>query len=124
MQGPIDAFRSLLFSDASLQSALGEIDSQEIFIAQAGEAARAFGLALTPDELAAALRPDPLGLMSPPGFAVAEGWPAPGWRPIAIAPSPDGRGEVEWIYFGPDRLDEPFFEMSVRRARAAVQSAR
>jgi hypothetical protein len=118
MQGPLDAFRSLLLSDASLQSALGAIDRPETFIAQACEAARGFDLALVPDELAAALRPDPLGLISPPGCVIEEGWPAPGWRPIAIASTPDGRGEIEWIYFGPDRLDEPFFEMSVRRARA------
>jgi len=118
MQDPIDAFRSLLLSDARLQRALGEIDSPESFVAEACAAARASGLVLDAEELMSALRPDPLGLVTPPGGAVEGGWPPPGWRPIAIAPSPDGRIEVDWIYFGAGRLEDPFFESSARRARA------
>lgn len=117
MQDRLDAFRRLILNDLSLQAALGAITEPEPFIARAREAASAAGLIVSQEELSAALRPDPLALMSPPPVGDGSGWPPAGWLPIHVAPTPDGRGVVEWAYFGEQPLDAPFFEMSVRRAR-------
>jgi len=48
--------------------------------------------------------------------ANADGWPGPGWLPVAVTPA---RGElmVDWAHFGGARLVEPFFEDSLRIAR-------
>lgn len=117
MQDRLDAFRRLILNDPTLQATLGEIEEREPFIACAREAAGAAGIIVSHEELAAALRPDPLGLMSPPTVGDECGWPPAGWLPIHVAPTPDGRGVVEWAYFGAQQLDAPFFESSMRQAR-------
>jgi len=117
MQGPLDAFRRLLRSDASLHAALGEIDLPDVFIARAVDLAQAAGLAISRDDIAGALRPDPLGLLRPQDLNDDPAWPPPGWLPVSLAPGLDGRNVVEWIYFGGTALDQPFFDMSARQAR-------
>jgi hypothetical protein len=43
--------------------------------------------------------------------------PGKGWLPVQVAPR-DGVVAIEWVYFGARRLTEPFYEGSVRQARA------
>lgn len=117
MQVPLDAFRRLLLANEALQAALGDIENPDIFAARAREAAQSFGIVLSQHELSAALRPDPLGLSPPAAGAESEGWPPGGWLPVDVARTSDWRAVVDWAYFGTERLDAPFFEMSARRAR-------
>jgi hypothetical protein len=117
MQGPLQIFRQILSTDETLQASLGEIEEPDVFVARACDAARSRGLALSTQEILAELRPDPLGLSAPPTSASGERWPSAGWLPIHVGPSPDGRGVVDWAYFGTMPLDAPFFEMSARSAR-------
>jgi hypothetical protein len=111
---PLERFRALVLGDSDLQLALYQAADDASFVALALEAARRNGIALTPAMLQCA--PDPLGLsrrtLTP---VMSRRWPPPDWLPIAIAQ--DGRGlAVDWAYFGDARLDEPFFELSIRRA--------
>jgi hypothetical protein len=118
MQDLLTAFRLLLFADVSMQRDLGDVEIPDLFIMRAREAAQSLGLAISSEELAAALRrPDPLGLSSPDAAETDKGWPPTGWLPVDVLSTGAGRVVVDWAYFGTTRLDDPFFEMSARRAR-------
>jgi hypothetical protein len=111
------SFRGRALADESLQIQLGSIEEPERFVELAVVAAASHGVALSREELKAALRPDPLGLdrwRDPP--ATFARWPGKYWLPTRVAASPDGRLSVDWTYFGESRLSEPFFEMSALRA--------
>jgi hypothetical protein len=108
-------FRALVHRDAAVQAALQAVDEADDFAALCLRLAQQHGLALDEAELATALKPDPLGiarLMAP--AAPGPDLPPAGWLPVAV----DGQVlAVEWLHFGAQRLLEPFFEDSIRRAR-------
>ncbi len=110
--GPL---RRLVLGDAALQLALAGCLSTEAFGAAVRDAARARGLLVDDGLLAAATRPDPLGLgrFSPPPLA-GGGWPGPGWLPARVASTHEGPA-FDWARFGMGGLAEPFFEDAVRR---------
>jgi hypothetical protein len=113
----LDSFRGLTLADEALQTQLGSLKEPERFIELAVRAAASHGVALSREELKAALRPDPPGIerwRDPP--ATFARWPGKHWLPTHVAASPEGRLSVDWTYFGESRLSEPFFEMSALRA--------
>lgn len=113
----LDRLRASISSDIELERHLAAIEDVEDFAVAAARCADEAGLALTPDEIRAALKPDPLGLDRfddrPPR---ASSRPAGHWLPGAVVSS-GGALAVDWVHFGGRPLTEPFFEDSLRRAR-------
>jgi hypothetical protein len=115
----LEQFRSSVLDDEALQSELSRIEDTERFVEQVTGAAIARGIHLSPDAVLALMHPDPLGLtrwLSAPPNAVD--WPAKNWLPTHMKPYADGQLSVSWAHFGGERLTEPFFEASLRRAIA------
>ncbi|HYI64336.1 MAG TPA: hypothetical protein VEW71_05570 [Allosphingosinicella sp.] len=106
----LDDFRALVLADEALQMDLARIDEPGAFVARVLELA---GPGFATEDLAAAIRPDPVGitrLATPPN---ASAWPSRHWLPVqAMGPS------IDWAHFAGAALAEPFFTESARRAMA------
>jgi hypothetical protein len=76
--------------------------------------AAALGIAFTPEQLAAAARPDPAGLsLHGPAPAAATEWPAPPWHPVHV--SLIGAPTIDWAHFGHDARTGFADQMTLRR---------
>ena len=103
-------------ADESLQRELGTITHSDLFVGRALAIAEGLDLPLAQDALAAAIRPDPIGLARwrdpPHGGRVL---PGHDWLPVHVAAMPNGVF-VDWAWFGDDDLGVPFFEGAIRHA--------
>jgi len=101
-------------ADEGVQMELARLAIPEEFVACALAIAARGGIALAAEDLAAALRPDPLGIMrlsaAPAG---APAWPPRHWLPVQVAGP-----TIDWAHFAGAPLAGPFFADSVRRAVA------
>ncbi|NML06942.1 sulfotransferase [Sphingomonas sp. G-3-2-10] len=116
MDTPLDRFRAAVMTDPAIQQHLAGTIDTGIFEQRALDHAATLGIDLTHDALAAAWKPDPLGLasvLSPPPLEPA--WPSRGWLPSHVAP--EAGFAVDWTHFAGARLDRPFFGDSIRNAR-------
>ncbi len=111
----IDRLRMIVLADDALQAQLGQIDDRAAFIESALTAAEARSVMLSRPELEEELRPNPLGWRAPSRAAAVTSSPPRGWLPAGIFWR-DDQAWVDWVYFGAQRLREPFFEESLRRA--------
>jgi len=113
----LEQFRSRVLGDEALQSELSRVGELGRFAELACGAALARGIDLSRDAMLAATKPDPLGV-SRWSAALANGvdWPAKDWLPIHVTPAFGGPPRVDWAHFAGERLTEPFFESSLRRA--------
>jgi len=111
---PLAQLRALVDDDAGLREALFRPDDDATFVTLAVAHARAHGLALSGDEVEAAMCARPAGRFAP--AAVTTRLPPTGWLPSRAAWHA-GELLVEWLYFGGRPLREPFFENSVARCR-------
>ncbi len=109
---PFDAFAAHVFADEALQIELAALRDPVAFVARMAACADARGIALDPAHFAAYFAPDPLGLhrFQPP-FVNGADWPPRGWLPTGFFGGEGGSG-LAWLWFGPDPLQRPFFEMS------------
>ncbi|CAN5340800.1 sulfotransferase family protein [soil metagenome] len=115
---PIDRFRALVASDATLQDHLAPLYVPEQFSTAAIAAGAVHGITLDAEMLHEALKPDPLGLARwGGGDATIDGYPTRQWLPTAIVPTSQGAA-VSWVHFAGERLSDSFFETSARRAGA------
>lgn len=115
---PIERFRRHLLADSGLQQRLSAFADPADFAPVAVAAAAEAGIMLTEDELLDAMRPDPLGIERYSNAPATHREPPPGdWLPVAIVPAGAELG-VDWAHFGGRPLTEPFFEDSLRQARA------
>ena len=115
---PTDRFRAHLMADTHLQQRLAAVSDTEAFVTAMIAAAAEAGIAISADEAHAALQSDPLGLWRFSGAPATDDAPPPGdWLPVAVVV---GGGEyvVDWAHFANRPLTDPFFEDSLRRARA------
>ncbi len=109
--------RLLLDSPEALER-LGALPEAGSFVAELGQFAAAHGIELDETALRAVLRPDPLGLGRFAGAPIhASRWPGPGWLPARSVPG-GTEPAFDWLWFGPGKLQLPFFEDEVRRAEA------
>lgn len=115
IQDGLDRFRAAVLGDAALQTELHAIDDPEAFAVRAVALAAARGLRITAEELAPALRPEPLGLSRWSGAAPSRAVPQIGWLPVNVL-QVQGQLCIDWAYFGSRRLTAPFYEDSVRQA--------
>ncbi len=100
--------------DGELQAALQACTDFGAFPELILQLAQARGMALDPDDVANAVKPDPAGVaryLDP--LSASPELPPAGWLPIGI----DAELAVDWLFFGARPLAEPFFEDSIRRAR-------
>jgi hypothetical protein len=115
----LDALRARVMADDALQMELARLEEQGAFATAALAAAARGSLPLVADDLAAALRPDPLGLSRlGPAPAGTTAWPSRHWLPVGIAADAAGGLVVDWAHFAGTPLAEPFFAESARRAQA------
>jgi len=111
-------FEACLFAEPALQAALARTVRDDEFLGLALAAAADRGIALTEDAVARRVATDPLGLSraAPPALLPAP--PAGDWLPAAVRAGPDGALLVDWVHFADAPLVEPFFGVSLERARA------
>ena len=115
---PLDHFRAAVLADPALERRLGAIAERLAFVAAAIEEAAALHITLDAEALDKALVPDILGLerfMPKPVTGTA--LPGPAWLPAAVVQADSGDA-IDWFYLGDTALSEPFFEDSLRAARA------
>jgi len=107
----------LALADPALQDRLAAITDHELFVAEACATAVRHGINVAPESIAAASRPDPLGIARWNG-AAATGlpWPGAAWRPGGIGAA-EGELVLDWLHFGGAPLAAPFFEEDLRYAR-------
>ena len=116
-QGALRRLRALAMQDEALQGAMRRADDEQ-FVALCMNAAAAQAIPLATETARAAMAPDPLGLARfGSGAADGTAWPPRQWLPVHAAEI-DGRFFVDWAHFGGERLTEPFFEQSMRKALA------
>jgi hypothetical protein len=112
----LDAFRACVMADEALTASLSGIDDPDQFVAHGLACAAARGIHLSEQSLRQAVRPDPLNIArfapAPPDGAI---WPPRPWLPVHLSMLGD-QPVVDWAYFGPAPLTDPFFEGSMRRA--------
>ena len=114
----LDQFRALVSADPALEQRLAAIPAMSEFIGTLVAEAAAHGIALDPAAVERDLKPDPLGLQRYlPAPLTGTDMPGPAWLPAAVVETPDGLA-IDWFYLGDKTLGEPFFEDSIRRARA------
>jgi hypothetical protein len=105
-----------VLDDPELQAQLGAIETDQAYVAAVRDLAAANGIAIAPEAIASAIRPDPLGRSR---FAAArvtlDRWPARGWMPAHAIPT-DGAPRFDWTWIGKHRLTAPFYEQEVREA--------
>lgn len=110
--------RALLFANEDAALALAPIIEPDRFAAAAAAFAARHGLAIDVAALDRAAVPDRLGLGRFAAPAVPdEAVPPRHWLPVAVTGTADAP-YVEWLHFAGEALDRPFYEDSVRRARA------
>jgi len=109
----LDRLRQAILADRALQAELGALDAKDFALRALAKAAR-LGLAVTGEELAQSLRPDPIGMARWMESPLTPGRPAAGWLPIHVSPSP--HFPVDWAWFGDMPLREAMFEDSIREA--------
>ncbi len=111
----IDAFRMRVLDNRALHARLGVIEAPDIYVDEAMNIATAQGIALSPDAIRAAIRPDPLGIgRFMPSPVTLDRWPSNGWLPARPVETGDPPA-FDWAWFGPAPLTAPFYEDSVRR---------
>ncbi|MEJ0043359.1 MAG: hypothetical protein WDM81_14575 [Rhizomicrobium sp.] len=115
VQDVLGRFRGAVLADAGLQDVLQAFGDRDAFIRHALVLADSCGLRLEPEDLRRALRDDPLGIARWSAAAPSDAVPQAGWLPVNVLPV-QGELCVDWAYFGPRALDDPFYEDSVRRA--------
>lgn len=101
-----EAFRDRVIQSPELLGELQSIDSRGKFATRAVELGRAMGFQFTEADVGATYRSD--GPQSIPTLA--------GWTPVKVL-FRDSRPVAEWIWTGPRRFTEPFFEDSIAAAR-------
>ena len=111
----LDRFRVAILNDAHLRATLYAFDQDDAFSARAAAIAAELGFRLSTEDVNAALRNDPVGLIRWSGTPIFADVPDPGWLPVNIAIQ-NGQPCLDWAYFGCIPLDDPFFESSVWRA--------
>ena len=115
---PLDRFRAAVMADPAVQQALAELRDPVAFEALAVEWANARGIPLAGADIAAAVRPDPLGIH---GFAPAPqsgtAWPPRQWLPARCAI--EAGLAIDWHHYAGETLSDSFFEDS--RARIAAR---
>lgn len=110
--------RALLFADEDAALALAPIVEPDRFAAAAVAFAARHGLAIDMAALDRAVAPDRLGLGRFAAPAIPDdAVPPRHWLPVAVTGTADAP-HVEWLHFAGEALDRPFYEDSVRRARA------
>jgi hypothetical protein len=117
MQSPpdqLEQFRRLMEADPSLQEELCQPDDPALFIALVVERARDRGLGLDATRVEAAIRANRPVCAAATADAGGAAWPPKGWLPVK-AQWRDGKLHLDWIYLGPRRLSDPFFEETVVR---------
>src|SRR6185312_1662823 len=114
---PFGPLAELVFSDEAIAASLASLREQDEFIACATAMARARGVTF---DAAARDVPgaDPVGVSrwSAPWLS-GRTMPPRHWLPIHVATDANGIA-VDWAWFGPRPLAEPFFEDSIRRTLA------
>ena len=111
----IAAFRALILADAALHAPLGAIERPDDYVAATVALAAANGIALPPAAILDAMRPDPLAISRfLPCPVTLDHWPARGWLPARTVPT-EGAPSFDWLWFGEDTLDAPFFDDMIRR---------
>ena len=114
----LEHFRRHLLADPELQQRLGALADPADFAPAAVAAAAEAGITLTEDDLLDTMRPDPLGIARYSNAPATHREPPLGdWLPVAIVPAGAELG-VDWAHFAGEPLTEPFFEDSLRQARA------
>jgi hypothetical protein len=105
----VDDFRRHVLADPALQSQLQALGNRAQFCATAMQTGSALGYDFHDGDVDAAFRCGPL-TAKPDDPPVA-----PGWTPVRVF-FRDRTPFAEWIWTGPHRFTEPFFESSVRVA--------
>jgi len=105
---PLDAFRAAVMADPAAQQALAVLRDPAAFQALAVEWANARGIALSLEELFAAVRPDPLGIHRfGPAPQSGAAWPPRAWLPAQCLK--EAGFAIDWFHFAGEPLDDPFF---------------
>jgi hypothetical protein len=113
----LSRLRSLLLADDELADRLALVADHDDFAVAAAEAARSAGIEISADAIRGAGRRDPLDIARFSEMPVTmTRWPGRNWLPSAIVQSPGQLG-LDWLHFGDAPLHEPFYQMSVQRAR-------
>ncbi len=114
--GPLALLRRMLLGDGALLDRIAALPREDA-LAALGALAAAGGMNVTPEALAQALRPDPLGLdRFAPRAVTGDAPPSPQWLPAGLG-SDGAQAVVEWAHFAAAPLDDPFFEYHLRKAR-------
>jgi hypothetical protein len=112
----LEAFRARVMASEAATAALCDIENPELYVASALQVAAGLGIALAEMSIRQAMRADPLNVARfmprPPDGTV---WPPPQWLPVHVAAFND-QVFVDWAFFGPAPLTDPFFEGSARHA--------
>jgi hypothetical protein len=112
--GRFEKFRTLMEADGSLQELLCQPDDPALFITLVVERARGHGLRLDAADVEAAIRANRPICAAATADDSAAAWPPKGWLPVR-AQWRDRKLYLDWIYLGPRRLSDPFFEETVLR---------
>jgi hypothetical protein len=113
----LSRLRSLLLADEVLADRLALVTDPDGFAIAAAEAASSAGIEISPEVIRGGGRRDPLDIARFSEMPVTmTRWPGSNWLPAAVVQSPGQLG-LDWLHFGDASLDEPFYEMSVQRAR-------
>lgn len=108
--------RALVLADPELTAELAGATEDGPLVARLMVVAAKHGIAVDEADIHRAIQPDPLGLRR---FSATETlephWPPAGFLPVCAGPHSTGVA-VDWAWFGPEPLHEPFFEGAIRRA--------
>ena len=111
--GPL---RALVRAHPDLTVELANETDDDSFAARLMAIAGRHGVALDETEIRRAMQPDPLGLRRLTTTETLEPyWPPLGFLPVRAAAHSAGPA-IDWAWFGPERLTEPFYEGDLRRA--------
>jgi hypothetical protein len=110
----LEQLRALVWDDVRLRERLYQPDDIRSFIAMVVASGRDHGFDLAAADIEAALQANRQA--APPDVGVAR-LPPKGWLPFRTHWQ-QGDLYVEWIYFGEQRLREPFFDDSIGRCRS------
>jgi len=119
-RSPFEAFRREVMADAPLRAELASLLDADAFVALAVSRAGERGIGLDAEEVARRVwapgAPD-----RPQAVEIAPGWPPAGWLPSSVSHATAAGGDapvVDWTHFAGEPLSEPFYEDSLRKARA------
>lgn len=111
-------FEACLFAEPALQAALARTLLDDEFVRLAVAAAAERGIALSAEAAARRVASDPLGLSRREPPVVLAAPPGGDWLPAGVRAGPDGALLLDWVHFADAPLAEPFFGLSLQRARA------